>query len=167
MTSILNGKRCMFIEPLSTGKHLHRFNYCGHMAVVSQKKISICHVQTAGKPIIIGLHVQMMLVVSKAPGHSPGDETCPHCHPQKHLTTFFSAQDLLANFYPCELEIFGVKHKSAEHDFQYIKAVRCGDLFSANTIAKADDALAALCWVRRSNPMTSGCPQRFLLWRKY
>lgn len=29
-------------------------------------------------------------------------------------------------------------------EFQYIKAVRCGDLDSANAIAKADDALAAL-----------------------
>lgn len=57
---------------------------------------------------------------------------------------FCGAQDVLSNFYPCELEIFGVKHKSAEHAFQYIKAVRCGDLDSANAIAKADDALAAL-----------------------
>lgn len=48
------------------------------------------------------------------------------------------------SFYPCELEIFGVKHKSTEHAFQYIKAVRCGDLDSANAIAKADEALAAL-----------------------
>lgn len=80
----------------------------------------------------------------KTPGHSPGDETCPHYQPQKHLITFCGAQDGLSNFYPCELEIFGVKHKSAEHAFQYIKAVRCGDLDSANAIAKADDTLAAL-----------------------
>lgn len=39
---------------------------------------------------------------------------------------------------------FWCKHKSAEHAFQYIKAVQCGNLYSDNAIAKADDALAAL-----------------------
>lgn len=42
----------------------------------------------------------------------------------------------------CELKNFGVKHKSTEHAFQYIKAVR--NLDSANAIAKRDDALATL-----------------------
>uniref|UniRef100_K1RCH6 Uncharacterized protein n=1 Tax=Magallana gigas TaxID=29159 RepID=K1RCH6_MAGGI len=64
--------------------------------------------------------------------------------PQKHLITFCGAKDVLSNFYLCELEIFGVKHKSAEHAFQYIKAVRCRDLDSANANAKPNDALAAL-----------------------
>ena len=76
----------------------------------------------------------------KTHGHSPGDETCPHYQPQ-NISPRFAVP---INFYPCELEILGVKHKSAEHAFQYIKAVRCGDLDSANAIAIADDALPAL-----------------------
>ena len=46
-------------------------------------------------------------------------------------------------FFPTS-DIFGIKHKSAEHAFQYIKAVRCGDIDSANSIKDADDALSAL-----------------------
>ena len=37
-----------------------------------------------------------------------------------------------------------MKHKSAEHAFQYAKALRCGDLEAANDIKEATDAVTAL-----------------------
>lgn len=40
--------------------------------------------------------------------------------------------------YPCE--IYGVKHKSAEHAFQYTKAIRCG----ASKKTATEDALSAM-----------------------
>ena len=39
--------------------------------------------------------------------------------------------------------IYGTPHKSAEHAFQYTKAVRCGDLDAAKLIQEATDALFA------------------------
>lgn len=60
------------------------------------------------------------------------------------LSTTETSYDVLRcpRFELCELYIFEVKHKSREHAFQYIKAVR--NLDSANAIAKRDDALATL-----------------------
>lgn len=39
--------------------------------------------------------------------------------------------------------IYGVAHKSAEHAFQYAKAVRCGDLDATKPIQEAKDAISA------------------------
>lgn len=65
--------------------------------------------------------------VCNQPGHTPGDKTCPHYEPQKLLTPF-CGEDVLSNCFPCELDFCGIKHKSAEHAFQYTKAVRLGIL---------------------------------------
>lgn len=103
MTNILNGTRFMHIEPLPTGKHLLRINYCGECKLFhygQPKQTTICFVQTAGNPIIIGLRVQMMLVV-RCKRHLA-------IHGHEHLTAFCGAQDFLSYFYPCELEIFDV-----------------------------------------------------------
>ena len=70
-------------------------------------------------------------------------------NPEKNPSPFCGADDVLYNIYSCVLDIFGIKHKSAEHAFQYIKAVRCGDLDSANYIKDADDALSALQLVKK------------------
>lgn len=45
-------------------------------------------------------------------------------------------------FFPCELNVYGFTHKSAEYAFQYAKAVRCGDLDTAKTTIEAKDALS-------------------------
>ena len=46
--------------------------------------------------------------------------------------------------FPCELDFCGTKHQSAEHAFQYTKALRCGDLETANANKTADGAISAL-----------------------
>lgn len=79
----------------------------------------------------------------KQPGHTPDDKTRLHYEPQKLLTPF-CGEDVLSNFFPCELDFCGMKHKSAEHAFQYIKAVRFGDRKAANIIKDATGALFVL-----------------------
>ena len=49
----------------------------------------------------------------------------------------------MSNFFPCELNIYSTSHKSAEHAFQYTKAVRCGDLDTTKLKQEAPDALSA------------------------
>lgn len=41
------------------------------------------------------------------------------------------------------MNIYGVAHKSAEHAFQYAKAVRCGDLDATKPIQEAKDPISA------------------------
>lgn len=56
----------------------------------------------------------------------------------KESTTFCGADEL------CELDIFGFKHKCAEHVLKCKRDVRCGDIDSANSNKDADDALMVL-----------------------
>lgn len=49
----------------------------------------------------------------------------------------------MSYFFPCEINFYGVCHKSAEHAFQYAKAMLCGTLDVAKTFQTADDALSA------------------------
>ena len=43
----------------------------------------------------------------------------------------------------CEIDIFGMKHRSAEHAYQYVKAMRSGDVARANLIKDSRTALDA------------------------
>ena len=81
--------------------------------------------------------------VCKTEGYNPGDEVCEAYEKQNNLMPFNGAENVLSNFYPCDLDIYGVSHKSAEHAYQYIKSLRCGDLESANKIKDAPDALSS------------------------
>ena len=70
-------------------------------------------------------------MVCKTPGHEPGD---PKCSEYEQLQNFIAlnGQDyVLPNFFPCDLNMYGGDHKSADHAFQYAKAVRCGYLNAA------------------------------------
>uniref|UniRef100_K1QZF9 Uncharacterized protein n=1 Tax=Magallana gigas TaxID=29159 RepID=K1QZF9_MAGGI len=81
--------------------------------------------------------------VCKTPGHKLGDSRCSSYQIQESVIAFNGENNILSNFYPCELNIFGVQHKSAEHAFQYAKSLRCGDLEAAKSIQEAKDALSA------------------------
>lgn len=81
--------------------------------------------------------------VCKLEGHKPGDKICPSFESQSNVIEFNGEDNILSNFFPCELNIYGFTHKSAEHAFQYAKAVRCGDLDTAKTIQEAKDTLSA------------------------
>ena len=71
------------------------------------------------------------------------DEVCEAYEKRNNLIPFNGAGDVLSNFYPCDLDICGVSHKSTDLACQYIKSLRCGDLQSANKIKDAPDALSA------------------------
>ena len=49
----------------------------------------------------------------------------------------------LSTFYKCDIKVFGEKHSSAEHAFQQVKAVRCGDLIAADKIRGASSPIDA------------------------
>lgn len=151
MTSILNGTRFMYIEPLPAGESLPKFNTCAglrckilHFGQPKNNHILQCtNCWKTGHTKSICKNDSCCKVCQK-PGHLPGQKECPHYEVQKHIAPFSGSQDVLSNFYPCELDIYGVKHKSAEHAFQYTKAIRCGDLDAASKITAAEDALSAM-----------------------
>ena len=43
----------------------------------------------------------------------------------------------------CEIDIFGFKHRSAEHAYQYVKAMRSSDVARANIVKDCKTALDA------------------------
>ena len=151
MTSVLNGTRFMYIEPLPNGENLPRNNSCAglrcqifHFGQPKHNRSLLCtkcwntdHTRSRCKN-------EECCKICQKPGHKPGDKDCEYFETQKNLTMFSGSDDILSNFYPCEIDIFGIKHKSAEHAFHYAKALRCGDLDAANNIKEAEDAVAAL-----------------------
>ena len=80
--------------------------------------------------------------VRKQEGHKPWDQTCPSYGilVQENGVAFNGENNILSNFFPCELNIYSTSHKSAEHAFQYTTAVRCSDLDAAKLIQKTPDA---------------------------
>ena len=82
--------------------------------------------------------------VCKSEGHEPGNCECEYYTETASDVIPFAGQDnCLSNFFPCDLKLFGVNHKSAEHAFQYVKAMRSGDLPRASAIQVAKSALDA------------------------
>ncbi len=66
----------------------------------------------------------------RKPGHQPGDPICGASlqEPQADIVAVQGKDDVLSNFYPCEINIFGITAKSAEHAYQFSKAVRRGEM---------------------------------------
>ena len=84
-------------------------------------------------------------VVCKGKKHSPGDKECPGTakNPHKSVTVFAGRQDVLSNFYLCDVNIFGFTHKSSEHAFCYAHAIQTGKDKVAERILQAGSALQA------------------------
>lgn len=57
------------------------------------------------------------------------------------VEAFDGKENVLSNFYPCELKVFGESFESAEQAFQLTKDVRAGDLMAAERIRAAKSAL--------------------------
>ena len=59
-------------------------------------------------------------IVCKGNSHCSGDKACPGTakHKLTHVTTFAGKVDPLSNFYLCEVKVFGMLHRSAEHAYQ-------------------------------------------------
>ena len=83
--------------------------------------------------------------VCKKPGHNPGEEQCPGSAKQLHrnVVPFQGYENPLSNYYPCEFKVFGVEVKSAEHGYQFSKAMQCGHPDIAHQVLSANTALQA------------------------
>ena len=82
----------------------------------------------------------------RKPEHT-GDETCEAAlkEPHENVRVIQGKDDVLSNFYPCNISIYGIQAKSAEHAYQYSKAVCRGDIDVANKIKDAPNAFTAKC----------------------
>nr|XP_022316717.1 uncharacterized protein LOC111120284 [Crassostrea virginica] len=77
-------------------------------------------------------------------GHTPNDPKCANYDSaKKNIIVFSGKDDIQSNFYPCNIKTFGISHPSAEHAFQYSKAMRSSDTITASVIQKANSALDA------------------------
>ena len=150
MTSILNGNRFVYAKPLPNGKSLPRSSFCAglkcliyHKGQPSNKRKPLC-------TNCWGDHWSSQCTDSKRcriclkDDHDPGSEKCEsYVENQDNVTSFAGPDNPLSNFYPCFLNVFGVNHHSSEHAFQYVKAIRCGDIQKAQAIQEAETALDA------------------------
>ena len=84
-------------------------------------------------------------IVCKETGHDPGDKKCSGTakQPLKNVTPFAGKNDILSNFYQCDVKVFGFTHKSSEHAFCYAKAIQAGKDKVAERVLQAKSALQA------------------------
>ena len=139
------------MDPLPEGHHLPRNNTCAGLSCqifhFGQPKFSrnlLCTKCWGTDHTRSRWRNEQCCKTCQKPGHEPGDKQCGFFEVQKNITVFSGADDILSNFYRCEIDLFGMKHKSAEHAFQHAKALRCGDLEAANDIKEANGTVTAL-----------------------
>lgn len=110
----------MYIEPLEKDKVLPRVNYCAGLRCMlfhygqpkAQRKLTCTQCWDTGHTRNYCKN-EPRCKVCKTPGHKPGDPRCSFYQIQES-----GENSILSNFYPCELSIFGIQHKSAEHAFK-------------------------------------------------
>ena len=61
--------------------------------------------------------------VCNTPGHKIGDETCTSRNTDQDIIPFRSHHNILSNFYMCDINVFGESFSSAEHAYQWKKAI--------------------------------------------
>lgn len=153
MTNVLNGNRFLYIAPLPNGKSLPR------NAVCAKLKCRIYHQNQALNDTAMQCfncwetgHRKHQCKndrkcrVCRETGHAPGSSECKHYVDPTNsgdVIAFQGKSHPLSNFYPCHLNVFGEKHKSAEHAYQMTKAIRAGDLEAAKKVREAGTALDA------------------------
>lgn len=150
MTKVLNGNRFLYIEPLEQNKALPRFSYCAglkckifHRGQNVEKPPSTCtNCWETGHSFRLCQNIPRCSAC-KETGHKPGSNLCPQYieDNSNEVEAFDGKENVLSNFFPCELMVFGESFESAEQAFQLTKAVRAGDLLAAERIRAAKSAL--------------------------
>ena len=151
MTGFLNGNRFIYVKPLSDGMFLPRTATCAglrcsiyHQGQPSTKRTPRCTNCWEHTHYTNQCPNNKRCKVCKQEGHTPGAGECEFFTEPSHKVIPFVGQDnCLSNFFPCDINVFGVMHKSAEHAFQYVKAMRSGDIPRATAIQAAKSALDA------------------------
>lgn len=151
MTGILNGNRFIYVKELDEGVFLPRTSICAglrcfiyHYGQPSTKRTPRCMNCWEESHYTKECPNNKRCKVCSSEGHEPGDAECEYYTEVVPSIIPFAGQDnCLSNFFPCDLQVFGVNHKSAEHAFQYVKAMRSGDIPRASAIQVAKSALDA------------------------
>lgn len=151
MTGILNGNRFIYTKALDEGIFLPRTAICAglrctiyHYGQPSTKRTPRCMNCWEENHYTKECPNNKRCKICKSEGHEPGNHECEYYTESAPNVIPFAGQDnCLSNFFPCDLQLFGVNHKSAEHAFQYVKAMRSGDLQRASAIQIAKSALDA------------------------
>lgn len=151
MTGILNGNRFIYAKSLAEGTFLPRTATCAglrcfiyHYGQPSAKRTPRCTNCWEEHHFSKDCPNPKRCKVCKSEGHMPGDKECEFFSQDETNVIAFAGQDnCLSNFYPCNINVFGVSHRSAEHAFQYVKAMRSGDIPRATAIQSAKSALDA------------------------
>ena len=152
MTSVLNGNRFLYVEPIPPQTSLPRNVYCAglkcklfHQDQHVEKHVPTCTNCWQSGHNKFNCDNESRCAVCKETGHKPGCDECEFyiSEKPKNLETFQGEKNPLSNFFPCELSIFGETFKSAEQAFQTTKALRSGDVVAAERIRNAKTALEA------------------------
>ena len=142
MTDILNGNRFVYMQPMEDDKFLPRSSFCAGLSCSifhsGQPKRSVnmlCSNCWGDDHWRHQCEYEACCKVCKEPGHKPGSNLCKfYDGKQKDILAFSGSGDVLSNFFPCDINVFGMIHSSAEHAFQYSKAMRSGDTLRAAQI---------------------------------
>ena len=151
MTGVLNGNRFMYIKQLPEGVHLPRSSHCAglrcqiyHYGQPKTKRPQLCTNCWEDTHFRSQCKNNSRCKVCKVEGHNPGEKECSaYVEEQTNLVVTNGRDSVLSNFHKCDLDIFGMKHKSSEHAYQYVKAMRSGDLVRANMIRDCKTAIDA------------------------
>ena len=151
MTGIMNGNRFVYIRQLEEGNFLPRTSYCAglrcmiyHYGQPKVKRTPLCTNCWEESHYKRDCQNDSRCKVCKQPGHDPGDKDCSeYVEKNPNITVFSGKDNVLSNFYPCQINIFGITHKSAEHAVHYVKSMRSGDVPRATAIQEAATALDA------------------------
>lgn len=151
MTEILNGNRFVYVKPFKEGEFLPRSCVCAgiqcllfHKGQPSLKRSPRCTKCWSNEHFTNQCDSVQCCKACKKPGHNPGDEKCElYTEADPNIIPFSGKDDILSNFHLNDIKVFGVEHKSSEHAYQYVKAVRSGDIPRATAIQAAPTALDA------------------------
>ena len=151
MTGILKGNRFLYIKELPEGTFLPRPSYCAglrcqifHYGQPKVKKSPLCTNCWENTHFRKQCQNEQRCKVCKTEGHEPGSELCKFfVNSQENIIATNGKGSTLSNFHMCDIDIYGFKHRSAEHAYQYVKAMRSGDVARANIIKDCRTALDA------------------------
>ena len=153
MTGFLNDNRFIYAKPLSDGMFLPRTATCAglrcstyHQGQPSTKRTPGCanclkHTHYTNQ---CPNNKRCKVCKQLQEGHTPGaGEREFYTKPSQKVIPFVGQDNSLSNFFPCDINVFGVMHKSAEHPFQYVNAMRSSSIPRATAIQAAKSALEA------------------------
>lgn len=150
LTDAYSGDRIVYAKPLT--KHIPRNCYIGNTKVIIYydgqevpKRDMLCTNCYSTEHYRSKCSSPTACKSCRKPGHTLGDDVCDatRATAYKQITVFQGKDDVLSNFYPCEINCHGILAKSSEHAYQYVKAIRRGELDVAKNVKDAPTAYLA------------------------